>query len=70
MWPEHHQSVLMFIKVATQWRSGMGGREGLDYGPLLFLMNRLDLTQEKFDQMFDDIQVMEAAALQEMHRDD
>lgn len=60
----------MFIKVATQWRSGMGGREGLDYGPLLTLMNRLDLPKDKFDQMFEDIQVMEAAALEEMHRDD
>lgn len=52
--------------MATQWRVGMNGPTGLDYGVLFVLMDRLGLDEEAFDGLLDDVRVMEAEALKVM----
>ena len=55
--------------MGTQWRtSGMGGYIGLDYGPLFELMTRQGLSGQEWQDMFDDIQTLEAAALEQIRK--
>jgi hypothetical protein len=44
----------------------MGGYIGLDYGPLFELMSRQGLQGQDWQDMFDDIQVLESAALDQI----
>lgn len=52
----------------TQWRVGMNGPTGLDYNVLYRKMDRMELTPEHYDGLEADIQFMELAALEEIHR--
>lgn len=45
----------------------MGGRTGLRYESLYPLLDRRDLTAQQWDGLFEDMQVMEQAALAAMH---
>lgn len=51
----------------TQWRVGASGATGLDYTVLLRLMERRGLSDTQFDEMFEDIRLMESEALSAMH---
>jgi hypothetical protein len=42
----------------------MGSLIGLDYGALYPLMDRLGLSAEQWDRVFDDVQVLESHALE------
>lgn len=53
--------------MATQWRVGMGGPIGLDYNVLLRFLDRMHLSDIEYDQMLNDISVLEQAALTEIH---
>jgi len=66
VWPEHQAALRLFSRMATQWRTGMNGPTGLDYAVLLSLMDRLGLDAESFDDLLDDVRVMEAEALKVM----
>jgi len=66
VWPENWPSALLFSRLATQWRVGMGGRYALDYCSLYPLIDRITDTQEQWFLMFDDIREMESAALEAM----
>lgn len=50
----------------TQWRVGQRGATGFDYGVLYPLLDRLGLSGDDWEQMFDDIRLMESAALEAM----
>ncbi len=64
VWPENWPAWDLFCMVSTQWRTGgMGSYIGLDYGPLFVVMNRLDLKDEAWLAMLNDIRVIEAEAL-------
>lgn len=67
VWPEHHQAVRFFRRLQTQWRHGMNGPTGLEYASVLALLRTLRLPKEQAGAVFDSVQVMEAAAMQEMH---
>lgn len=54
----------------TQWRTGMGGATGLDYNVLFRLLDREAGSAERWDELFDDVRVMESVALEEMARKD
>lgn len=69
VWPENHQSVQFFARLGTQWRTGMSGPTGLDYAAVLALLRAQRLQREVADRIFDDVQVMEAAALAVIHAD-
>jgi hypothetical protein len=47
---------------------GMGGVVGLDYGPLFVLMDKQGLAGDAWAYMFDDIQTLEAAAVQTINK--
>jgi len=66
VWPENWQSVLLFSRVGTQWRTGMAGVTGLDYGVLFRLMDVDGLVGDDWSRVFADIQVMEAQAMETM----
>ncbi len=63
IWPENWAAFRCFDTLLTQWRAGPGGIVGLDYGVLFSYLDRQGLSGKAWDQMFNDIRVMEQAAL-------
>lgn len=59
----------LFQAVRTQWRVGVNGREGLDYGAVEIAMSRTGAPERDRDELFADLQVMEAAALDEWSKE-
>lgn len=68
LWPENQPAFDLFCMVQTQWRVGMNGATGLDYVPLFTLMDKRGLSGEAWQQLFDDVRVIESAALVEMNK--
>ena len=67
IWPENWPAFLLFTSLQTQWNvGGMGGRTGLRYEALYPLLDRQTATPEQWQQLFDDVRVMEHAALAQM----
>ena len=66
VWPECWPAVMLMGRVRTQWRNGMAGATGLDYGVVFRLMDQLQLEGEAWDDMLEDIQTMEFEALAAM----
>ena len=60
VWPEHMDALELFIRCATQWRSGANGVMGLDYGVVL-QMASLYQTQD-LARVMEDLQIMELHA--------
>jgi hypothetical protein len=61
VWPENWDCVEMFLRVGTQWRTGMGGPTGLDYTAVLAVIGLYQVDDHR--AMFEALGVMEAAAL-------
>ena len=53
----------------TQWRVGVGGATGLDYGALPMVLRFLGVKRAEWSAVWDSVRVMERAALEEMHKD-
>lgn len=68
IWPENWDAVRFFRRLYTQWRYGMNGRTGLDYTAVLAMLRSYRYPQKKADEIFAAVQIMELAALAEMHR--
>jgi hypothetical protein len=49
--------------MSTQWRVGMSGATGLDYGVLYRKMDRLQLSEAEYDDLEEDVRTLESAAL-------
>jgi len=64
VWPENWNVVLVFLALMTQWRIGFAGVTGLDYSALVAVMEINEVPRADRRQMFADIRVMEAAALE------
>lgn len=56
--------------MGTQWRTGMGGVSGLDYGVLREVMAFERVPKADRQDVYDCIRVMETAALSEIHKKD
>lgn len=70
VWDENWESVSMFLRMQTQWTVSMAGYTGLRYEVLVCSGGLFDLYDvEDRRAMLDDIQVMEIAALNELHKD-
>jgi len=67
IWPEHVQAFELFNFMGTQWRTGMSGPTGLDYGVMHRKMDRMKLSEEEYDQLEADVMVMERTALACIH---
>lgn len=65
VWPENWQTFQLFARLRTQWSAGMGGITGLRYEAIYPLIDRLaGGDPAEWDCIFDDIQAMEAAAIE------
>jgi hypothetical protein len=53
--------------MGTQWRVGAGGATGLDHNVLLRRIDRMKLADEEYDQLYEDVCVMEQEALDTMN---
>jgi hypothetical protein len=68
LWPENQAAFHLFTKLQTQWNIGMSGRTGLNHLVVLAHIDRMKLSDEEAELMFDDIYQMELAALEEMNK--
>lgn len=53
----------------TQWNVGMGGATGLRYEAVFPLLDRRTKDAEEWEQLFEDVQVLEHSALRKMRED-
>ena len=58
----------MFIAMSTQWRVGMSGATGLDYGALPGVLRMSGIARKDWAEVFEGVRVMEDAALQVMQK--
>lgn len=70
IWPENQQAINLFTSISTQWRVGAGGPTGLDYNVLFTRMARMGLSDERYEQLFEDIRVIESEALRILNKKD
>jgi hypothetical protein len=64
--PDAWEAVQMFLRLGTQWRTGPRGLIGLDYRVLEWLLSLYPSEDPR--GLLEDLQTMEAAALQAFHR--
>lgn len=70
IWPENWLAWSTFCELSGQWRlSPAGGATALDYTPLFMRMERMRLSDSDWQDLFQDIRVIEAAALDQMRVD-
>lgn len=53
----------------TQWRVGVTGPTGLDYGVLPTVLRLMGVQRSQWPWIWDALRVMERAALEAMHED-
>lgn len=58
---ENWESVMLFMRVQTQWRYGFSGPTGLDYCGVEAAMRMAKVGNQEL--IFSDLQIMEVAAL-------
>jgi hypothetical protein len=66
IWPDCELSVSVFAAMSTQWQVGPMGPTGLNYASLPVVLQRMKVTDS--DAVFDDLRVMELAALKLMRK--
>lgn len=71
VWPENMPAINLWNSISTQWRmGGMGGFIGLDYNVLFARMDRMKLSDQDYEWMFDDIRIIESEALSAINHKD
>lgn len=63
VYPDNWTAFRVMEAMGTQWRTGMAGATGLDYGAVPAVMSLIGVSKKNRDQVFHDIRVMEAEAL-------
>ena len=63
---ENWEAVMLFLKVQTQWRVGMGGIIGLDYTSVIEMIK---LYTDKPIYLMESIQVIEASILKTISKE-
>ncbi len=58
---ENWEAVILFLKLSTQWRTSFSGVSGLEYKSVMILFDLYDVKNRR--EVFEDIQVIEMAAL-------
>lgn len=66
IWPENLLPMQVFQAMGTQWRMGFNGPIGLDYSVLPMMIKQLGVSKKERKRVFDDVMVMERAALEVM----
>lgn len=70
VWPENWAVFRLFSDLRTQWRSGPGGVIGLDHNVLYRELDRRGLSPHEYDDLLVDFRTLEAAALDEIYKDE
>lgn len=70
LWPDTEQAVRVFDALRTQWRVGFDGPTGLDYGAIAPTMDLMSIDSTSRPDLFDDLRVMERAALAAIRKKD
>ena len=65
-WPENAQAIYLFIQLLTKKKKGIRRPNGIDYAAAYPLLDRKATDPDEWDQLFDDLRVMESAALDAM----
>ena len=65
VWPDCVEAVLLFVRVATQWRTTLSGVVGLDYNAVRAVAEWRGVRIN--EQLFEDLRVMEQAALEALN---
>lgn len=68
VWPENVQAYSLFCDLQTQWRVGMSGPTGLDYGVMYRMIDRMKLSDADAEDLDYDVRAMESEALSAMHK--
>jgi hypothetical protein len=63
VWPDNLPAVNAFVALSTQWRVGMSGPVGLDYGAIHAVLVLTKVERARWSEVFEDLRVMEEAAL-------
>lgn len=63
VWPCCWPAVSVMAAMQTQWRVAMGGRFGLDYNVLPFVLETNEVPRDQWRLVFADLRVMEEEAL-------
>lgn len=66
VWPDNVDSVNVFIAMSTQWIVDSGAAMGLNYGSIEPVLRLVKVPRKDWPEVFDDIRVMEDAALEQM----
>ncbi len=66
VWPDNWTAIEMFLRVQTQWRTSMGGVVGLDYAAVAWVLKLYEIEDQR--SLLEDLQVMEAAAMRVMNK--
>lgn len=71
VWPDNIPSINLFTTLQTQLKTGgMGGATGFDYNVYFARMERMKLSDQDYEWLFDDIRVIESEALTAMNKKD
>ncbi len=62
VWEENWPVVELFLRVQTQWRTGMSGPVGLDYVAVAWVL-KLIAEESTHRALLEDLQIMEGAVL-------
>jgi hypothetical protein len=68
LWPCHQQAWQVFLACQTQWRVGLQGATGLDYGAVRVVMDMAGVGRQQRAQVFGAVRVCEAQVLDEWQR--
>lgn len=63
VWPCCWDAVRLFEAMATQWRVGMGGAYGLDYGVVRDVARLIGIDRKSLSGVFADLRTLEHEAL-------
>ncbi|NID14400.1 DUF1799 domain-containing protein [Luteibacter yeojuensis] len=66
VWPDNMPAVDTLIAMGTQWRTGVAGPTGLDYGVMPQVFRLLAIPRSDWPETFDCVRVLEAEALATM----
>lgn len=72
VWPENYLAYSIFATVSTQWVHATAGmnsvRVALYYPSIYPLLDRATKTDEEWQELLQDIRIMESAAIKEMSK--
>jgi hypothetical protein len=68
VWPEHAEAIELFQRMGRRWVVGMSGPVALDFNVLFRMMDRMNLSPKRYDELETEITILEGAALEEMHK--